>query len=88
MADSRAIIDVLDEENYQTRENWNEDSHLLIKEPTERCQKVQRNIGVRHQEDERQALSRQVIVWLPVKLENFSRSPSNSSACQNKAVAT
>ena len=88
MVDPGAIIDVLYVEDYQTREDWNEDSHLPIEEPTERSQKVKRDIEVRHQEDKRQALSRQGIVWLPVKLENFSRSPSNSAASQNKAVAT
>ena len=40
MADSGAIIDVLDEEDYQTREDLKEDSHLRIEEPTERSQKV------------------------------------------------
>ena len=40
MADCGAIIDVLDEEDYQTRKDRNEDSHLLIEEPTERSQKV------------------------------------------------
>ena len=48
-----------------------------------RCQKVQRNVGVRHQVNKRQ-----VIVWLPGKLEGFSRPPSNSAARHNKAVAT
>ena len=88
MADSRAIVDVLYVEDYQTREDWNEDSHLPIEEPTELSQKVKRNIEVRHQEANGQALSRQGIVWLPVKLDNFSRSPSNSASSQNKAVAT
>ena len=40
MADCEAIIDVLGEEDYQTRKDRNEDSHLLIEEPTERSQKV------------------------------------------------
>ena len=40
MADSGAIIDVLDEEDCQTREDLKEDSHLRIEEPTERSQKV------------------------------------------------
>ena len=39
MADSGAIIDVLDEEDYQNREDLKEDSHLRIEEPTERSQK-------------------------------------------------
>ena len=40
MADPGAFIDVLNEEEYETREHCNEDSHLLIEEPTERSQKV------------------------------------------------
>ena len=48
-----------------------------------RCQKVQRNVGVRHQVNKRQG-----IVRLRVKLEGFSRSPSNSAARHNKAVTT
>ena len=71
MADTGAFINVLNQEDYKTREHCNENSHLLIEEPTERSQKVKRNIGVRHQEDKHQALSRQCVVWLPVKLEHF-----------------
>ena len=40
MRDDGAFIDVLNEEDHQTREHCNEDSHLLIEEPTERSQKV------------------------------------------------
>ena len=36
MEDTAAFIDVLNEEDYETREHCNEDSHLLIEEPTER----------------------------------------------------
>ena len=40
MEDTAAFIDVLNEEDYETREHCNEDSHLLIEEPSERSQKV------------------------------------------------
>ena len=40
MAHSGAFIDVLNEEDYETGEHCNEDSHLLIEEHTERSQKV------------------------------------------------
>ena len=40
MEDTGAFIDVLNEEDYETREHCNEDSHLLIEEPTERSWKV------------------------------------------------
>ena len=71
MADSGAFINVLNQEDYETREHCIENSNLLIEEPTERSQKFKRNIGVRHQEDKHQALSRQCVVWLPVELEHF-----------------
>ena len=71
MADTGVFINVLNQEDYETREHCNEDSHLLIEEPIERSQKVKRNIGVRHEKDKHQALSRQCVVWLPVKLEHF-----------------
>ena len=63
------------EEDYETREHCNKDSHLLIEEP-------KTMMMCRHQEDKHQALIRQCVVWLPVNLENFSRSPSNSVAHQ------
>ena len=47
-----------------------------------------RNFGVRHQEDKSHVLRRQGIMWLPVKLEDFSRSPSNSAVSHIKQVAT
>ena len=62
MADTGAFINVLNQEDYETREHFNEDSHLLIEEPTERSQKVKRIIGVKHQEDKHQALNRQSVV--------------------------
>ena len=68
MADSGAFINVLNQEDYETREHCIENSNLLIEEPTERSQKFKRNIGVRHQEDKHQVLSRQCVVWLPVKI--------------------
>ena len=40
MADNKAFLDVLNEKEYETREHCNEDTHLLIQEPTERSQKV------------------------------------------------
>ena len=40
MADTGVFIYVLNEETYETREHCNEDYHILIEEPTERCQKV------------------------------------------------
>ena len=40
MEDTGGFIDVLNEEDYETREHYNEDSHLPIEEPTERSQKV------------------------------------------------
>ena len=67
MVDTGAFLIVLNQ-GYETREHCNEDSHLPIEEPTERSQKVKRIIEVRHQEDKHQALSRQCVVWLPVKL--------------------
>ena len=33
MADTGAFIDALNEEDYETREHCNKDSHLLIEEP-------------------------------------------------------
>ena len=65
------VFYVLNEENYETREHCNEDSHVLIEEPSEHSQKVKWNITVRHQEDKHQVLSSQCVVWLPVKLEHF-----------------
>ena len=56
MADSGAFINVLNQEDYETREHCIENCNLLIEEPTERSQKFKRNIGVRHQEDKHQAL--------------------------------
>ena len=49
MVDTVAFINVLNQD-YETREHCNEDSHLLIEEPTKRSQEVKRIIGVRHQE--------------------------------------
>ena len=40
MADTGAFINVPNQEDYELREHCNEDSHLLIEEPTERSQKV------------------------------------------------
>ena len=57
--------------------------YLPVEEYLVRSQKVQRNVGVRHQKKKRQG-----ILWLPVKLEDFSRSPSNSAARHNKADKT
>ena len=71
MADSGAFINILNQEDYETREHCNENSHLVIEEPTERSQKFKRNIGVRNQEDKHQALSRQCVVWLLVELEHL-----------------
>ena len=58
MANSEAIINVLDEEDWQTKEDWNVNFHLQVEEYFVRSQKVQDN-------------KRQGIVWLPVKLEDL-----------------
>ena len=47
MADTGAFINVVNQQHYETREHCNYDSDLLIEEPTERSQKVKKNIGVR-----------------------------------------
>ena len=47
MADTGAFINVVNQQDYETREHCNDDSDLLIEEPTERSQKVKKNIGVR-----------------------------------------
>ena len=88
MTDSEAVINVLYDYDCQNSEEWNGDFRLPIEEPPERSQKLQRNFGVRHQEDKSHVLRRQGIMWLPVKLEDFSRSPSYSAVSHIKQVAT
>ena len=86
MTESEAVINVLYDYDCQNSEEWN--FRLPIEEPPERSQKLQRNFGVRHQEDKSHVLRRQGIMWLPVKLEDFSRSPSYSAVSHIKQVAT
>ena len=66
MTDSEAVINVLYDYDCQNSEEWNGDFRLPIEVPPERSQKLQRNFGVRHQEDKSHVLRRLLSSFYPL----------------------